>query len=83
MSTASTRRIQVLPAAFLVELTALFSCQDDPVSPKDSGPFVVSQTATMDAIRMPDSATWNHEGTTGTFSLTRSRGSFTVKDSFA
>ncbi|MEN9308431.1 MAG: hypothetical protein RL173_2363 [Fibrobacterota bacterium] len=83
MSTASTRRIQVLPAAFLVALTALFSCQDDPVSPKDSGPFVVSQAAPMDAFRMPDSATWSHEGTTGTFSLTRSRDSFAVKDSFA
>jgi hypothetical protein len=83
MSTAPTRRIQVLPAAFLVALTALFSCQDDPVSPKDSGPFMVSQAAPMDSIRMPDSATWSHEGTTGTFSLTRSRDSFTVKASFA
>lgn len=62
----------------------LLSCQQDrPTQPVASGPFVVSQTWPMDSIRMPDSVSWVHKGTSGTFHLTRfPKDSFRVTDSF-
>lgn len=82
MPSSLLRSMRLLLALLLVG--GFLSCQQSHgTSPDENGPFVVRQTWPMEAVRMPDSVSWTHEGSSGTFSLHRfADDSFRVTDSF-